>query len=755
MRIFERLPLLMLFIVAAIFGVKQLIEPDLWWQLRTGEWMLENMQVTKSDPFSYTHLGANWVNVKWFYEVLIALLAKIGGPTLIPILQSLFNVLMVWAAAKTYKAATGKEVALGFILTGYLALVAMDFRMIARPEMVSHLGMAAMLAILVGFRNSDHGGKGVFWLIPIQAVWANMHEAFGMGPVVMLAFAAGCLVEQKLLKAKPFSLGKWKRLGLAIAAAIGAICLNPRGFSLLLHPLEIYRQLGNNKFTMELLGMESPLFWTVEAYIATGLAALAAIFISLSLKKDNGFGLGYLFVLGLMFYLMAGAQRNIPFVALAALPPAGILLGNIFSWLGEKIGKGEEKQHKFPLAISIAVGLVVWAGLGSNHLRELIGSKHKYGLEADATSHPSGAAGYVKSNGVKGVCFSDYLSSSYFLWDLKPTFKTYIDLRDLDIFPGNFFDHYGRISYIPEEFEKEAESRKFDYIMLLRREFDALHDHLKTDSTYAIAFADAVSVVYLRKGGANDLLFQKIQSAPLARDVFAEIKPMPQGSLSYLISKIGYPLYHKSEYKDINNDYWAGVFYQKSHPEIALARVEKAMAHPTHGWQGSLLKASVLKMALPNAQGEEVAALQKEVQNLYRQAYDMASNEPEAISMYAESLLKAGKTGLAFEILEGALGKFSDNFNILYLLSECHKAFGQQNIGDKREHVTKWVEYMVKADFVSPNNMALRYQIGMGYCLLGDCQKAKPFIEGLANNPPQGVAPMDAEYVRKCMAGCR
>ena len=60
--------------------IRELREPDLWWQLRTGEWMLENHAITFKDVFSYTYSGVDWLNVKWGYEVIIAWLSRFFGP---------------------------------------------------------------------------------------------------------------------------------------------------------------------------------------------------------------------------------------------------------------------------------------------------------------------------------------------------------------------------------------------------------------------------------------------------------------------------------------------------------------------------------------------------------------------------------------------------------------------------------------------------------------------------------------------------
>ena len=40
-----------LVMVGLILCVRELREPDMWWQLRTGEWMLENQEITFQDVF--------------------------------------------------------------------------------------------------------------------------------------------------------------------------------------------------------------------------------------------------------------------------------------------------------------------------------------------------------------------------------------------------------------------------------------------------------------------------------------------------------------------------------------------------------------------------------------------------------------------------------------------------------------------------------------------------------------------------------
>ncbi len=64
---------LIIVLVSLVLCIRQLGEPDVWWQIRTGEFILENGYVPDTDVFSYTYAGDPWFNVKWGTEVIMAL----------------------------------------------------------------------------------------------------------------------------------------------------------------------------------------------------------------------------------------------------------------------------------------------------------------------------------------------------------------------------------------------------------------------------------------------------------------------------------------------------------------------------------------------------------------------------------------------------------------------------------------------------------------------------------------------------------
>jgi hypothetical protein len=92
--------LVLLFLLAIAFSLKQLVEPDLWWQLRTGEWILQTGDIPRSDAFSFTYPSAPWQNIKWGYELLIAGLSRTLGVEMILMLQVICSCLLVYLLPK-------------------------------------------------------------------------------------------------------------------------------------------------------------------------------------------------------------------------------------------------------------------------------------------------------------------------------------------------------------------------------------------------------------------------------------------------------------------------------------------------------------------------------------------------------------------------------------------------------------------------------------------------------------------------------
>jgi len=227
------------YLLAIAFSIKKLKEPDTWWQLRTGEWIMENGSIPHTDPLSYTFEGKPWTNIKWGYEVLIATFVKATSPECILILQAIVSCLIVLFILKTASLFTPKQNSFyeGGAAAILLFLLSAEYRMTGRPEMISHLLTIAFVYLL--FRYLQQPSKLIFLLVPLQMVWSNMHEGYGIGLVIVLLFTAASWVVyfNDRSQQKPF------QLTLAALLTLVSVVCNPYGIALLLKPFELFKQV--------------------------------------------------------------------------------------------------------------------------------------------------------------------------------------------------------------------------------------------------------------------------------------------------------------------------------------------------------------------------------------------------------------------------------------------------------------------------------------------------------------------------------
>src|SRR5579871_1263141 len=97
------IPYILCYLIAFVLAMKQLREPDIWWQLLSGRWMLQHGQITRTDVFSYTMAGHTWINVKWLYEIEIAFLEKLFGAEGVLLMQGIVNIAIVFFLLKAQK----------------------------------------------------------------------------------------------------------------------------------------------------------------------------------------------------------------------------------------------------------------------------------------------------------------------------------------------------------------------------------------------------------------------------------------------------------------------------------------------------------------------------------------------------------------------------------------------------------------------------------------------------------------------------
>lgn len=170
-------------VFAAIFAMalRPVVDNDLFWHLATGRLMWATGRIPHADPFSWTMPGRAWIAHEWLTELWLYPLFLHGGYAA---LMLVFGAVIAATFAVSYRTARrlGASRPVGLAIT-LLAAVASSHTWGVRPQMLSMLLMAVFLWLLC---------RDILWpLVPLMALWVNLHGGFIFGLVLVGIFALG------------------------------------------------------------------------------------------------------------------------------------------------------------------------------------------------------------------------------------------------------------------------------------------------------------------------------------------------------------------------------------------------------------------------------------------------------------------------------------------------------------------------------------------------------------------------------------
>src|SRR5262249_6699995 len=257
--------LLRLLMLAAVFAIpavvvlQPVIDWDLWWHLRTGQWVLEHRAVPATDPFAQGGSDKPWLAYSWLFEVLLYLCfwsLGLTGVMLLTLALSLLIALLLYRFLSRRIPSFLKAAA----LTG-LALLALVMLFRPRPWQFSILFSLLTLDAVLTLRAGK--SRWAVWLLPVGfALWANLHIQFVYGLLLLtLALVAPFLDARfgwasRSPSEKVFSPAWQQMLLLALLCALATL-LNPYHVRIYGVVWEYATQPGPFRYIPELM---APLF---------------------------------------------------------------------------------------------------------------------------------------------------------------------------------------------------------------------------------------------------------------------------------------------------------------------------------------------------------------------------------------------------------------------------------------------------------------------------------------------------------------
>jgi hypothetical protein len=481
-------------VLTGCVGLDALSDPDVWWHIRLGDWIIAHHQVPAGELFAYTAFGNPLVAHEWLSETIFAALAAIGGLFLV----SVFMGLVAWSAMGAtllrgrLRGAGPVVLAVGLALGARVAEPVLG----ARPQVFTFALVCWTLWIAESYLRS--GGRRRWLLPPLFLLWANLHAGFiaGIGLLVIVVVAEAIKRRWSIGTVAPRR--RVTGLAVAVGASILAACVNPYGPGLFLFAATT----GATERQKGIIEWQSPNFadpamWVLLALLLSFAALTVTVAARPTLRRHLELRDLALAAVGAVLALTS--VRNTAICVAVMIPPWVAMVAGVV----DSIARGRVRRH--PVARSggaaplmgivlIAVGIVAVGAVGARVARNA-------SAQGIAAAYPACATALLARSPTTQRVFTAYGTGGYVIYRLWPHASVYEYGESISL-GTTVFDDYLRIaagaSMPPTTLQLLASSRSTAVLYTK----GALTDALSSTPGWTLAVDDHGTLLYLRGDAA-------------------------------------------------------------------------------------------------------------------------------------------------------------------------------------------------------------------------------------------------------------
>ncbi len=182
---------LSLVVLIGSFLCRPIADPDLWWHIAVGRWIVAHREVPHVDYWNVFGVGQPWRAYSWSNEVVYALVESSYKETGLAVLQLMLGCVFTAAIFWSF-GAIARDYFLGALM-GVLAAVACRSHFSVRPQTVVWILFVLVLLIAEKSRQSKTTRWHLLSLLVLGSLWANTHISalFGVMGIVLWSFTGG------------------------------------------------------------------------------------------------------------------------------------------------------------------------------------------------------------------------------------------------------------------------------------------------------------------------------------------------------------------------------------------------------------------------------------------------------------------------------------------------------------------------------------------------------------------------------------
>jgi hypothetical protein len=453
-------------------GNRLLIDPDTMWQVTVGQWIIDHRAVPETDVYSFTMRGQPWISTQWLAQVLFAKAYAISGWSGPVVLAATATAATFALLAKFLSRHLSESTTLVFIAAALALTVP---HLLARPHVLALPIMVMWVGELIAA--ADRRGAPSFRLLPLMALWANLHGGFVFGLVLVAPIALDAVLNAEVRSRKSLIL-RWAGFGIA---ALVASCCTPYGWNSLLASQKILA-----------LGSALPLIleWKPADFGSLGPFELCLL-LAIGLALWRGVTLPPLRIVLLLGLLHMALAQGRAAEILALLAPL-ILAAPLAKQLS---GTEAENSAAAPMRGVLVAGVAVALVAGTF----VYASVHRF--EPHSRGSPVAAVAALKKLNLARV-FNDYDFGGYLIANGVAPF---IDGRT-ELYGEKFFVEHNAASVLmePENLFRLLDQYKIEATLM--RTQSAATRLLNHMDGWQKVYADDIATVHLRKPGALHMI---------------------------------------------------------------------------------------------------------------------------------------------------------------------------------------------------------------------------------------------------------
>jgi hypothetical protein len=458
-------------------------DADIWWHLRTGQWVVEHRGVPEVDPFAASHKP--WVAYSWLFEILVYGLYQafgLGGIIVYRVVMTVAVIAALYHLVRRFQPHFLLAAALTGAGTVCVALLSSE-----RPWLFTILYSIFTVEAVLDLRTGRASCR--VWLLPlVYVLWANTHIQFVCGLLILGLGCAAPVVDRALYRvlgpppvgpatAAVFATSAWWRLVLLTAACAAATLINPYTYRIYMVVWEYVTQPGPFDYVEELKPLQ---FRDVPDWAMLALAAAAVFALGRQRRPDTFSGL-FLIAAAVLTFRCRRDVWVLTLAALAVLAP---------TWRVTQAGTVRPRGG-WRLALGVA-GVLAAIAVGVAALRGYSEDRLRAGV---AARFPLQSAALVVDCGYSGPLFNDFNWGGFLIWSL-PQLPVVVDGRtnlhgDAHILRvGGTWNGWPGWQDDPDLAVANVVVANVDTL---------LASHLLTDQRFRLVHEDAVARVFVRR----------------------------------------------------------------------------------------------------------------------------------------------------------------------------------------------------------------------------------------------------------------